>query len=353
MEDYSVIRFACLTEKGRAEVRERPMPEIGEYDVVVKQLACNICTTDYTQWQGLREHQGYPMAGGHEGAGIVAAVGPGVKNIKVGDYVAHSTQGCGCCRSCVVGDYYNCEHSGGMSATTSDGYRGNFGFATYSKYHGRTMLKMNKDLDPAEAGFLEPVATAVQGIESVGVHAGDTVVVIGGGTMGIVNAQVARAYGGRVIVSELLEHKLEKARELGFEVIDCGKDDPVEKAKELTGGKGADIVIVAVGTTSANDQALQMIKNKDGRILFFAAGYPAPELKIDSNAVHYRRITLVGTMNATQTSYNIAAKLINSRIINVAALVEQKRFKLDDIQEAFAYADNSRYRVCVMIQDED
>ena len=352
MAEYDVMKFGCLTKAGQAEVRERLLGEIGEYDVVIKQLACNICTTDYTQWQGKREHQGYPMAGGHEGSGIVVAVGPAVKSIKVGDFVAHSTTGCGQCRACAVGDFYNCENTLGIAATTEDGYRGGqFGFATYAKIHARACYKMNPDLDPAEAGFLEPVATAVHSIETLAVHAGEDIVVIGGGTMGIINAQVARAFGARVIISDLQPYKLNKAKELGFEVIDSANEDPIEKTKELTAGKGADSVVVAVGLTAANNQALKMVKNKDGKIMFFAAGYPAPSIDIDTNSIHYRRLRLLGSMNATQADYALAARLINYRMVNVKALIEEERFDLDHIQDAFAAANGNKFRVSVTIQE--
>ena len=82
------MKFGCLVKKGVAEVRERDLPEVGPYDVLLHMKVCNICTTDYGQWLGLREHQGYPMAGGHEAAGIVEQVGEKVTDLKVGDMVA-------------------------------------------------------------------------------------------------------------------------------------------------------------------------------------------------------------------------------------------------------------------------
>ena len=83
--------------------------------------------------------------------------------------------------------------------------------------------------------------------------------------MGLINAQTAKAYGCRVIVSEMIPKKIETAKAMGFEVIDCNESDPVEKVKELTEGIGADAVIVAVGATSANSQGLEMLKQKIGR----------------------------------------------------------------------------------------
>ena len=100
MEEIKKMKFSVLTEKGHAEVRERNLPEMGPDDVLVKQLACNICTTDYGQWLGLREHQGYPMAGGHEESGIVMAIGEDVKDLKPGDHVAVAYDSCGKCEAC-------------------------------------------------------------------------------------------------------------------------------------------------------------------------------------------------------------------------------------------------------------
>ena len=79
--EIKTMRFGVLTEKGHAEVRERPLPPMEADEVLVKQEACNICTTDYQQWLGLREGRGYPMASGHESAGTVVAVGDKVKDL--------------------------------------------------------------------------------------------------------------------------------------------------------------------------------------------------------------------------------------------------------------------------------
>ena len=321
-------RFGYLESARHAVVGERELPELGPHDVLVKQKACNICTTDYQQWEGKREHQGYPMAGGHEGAGIVEAIGSAVTTVKVGDHVAVS--------------HYNRFYS--------DEYKGEFGFADYNIRSEAQIYVMNPDLDYAEAGYLEPVATVCNGIVKLRLQPQETVVVIGAGTMGLVNAQVARAKAARVIVSEIMPKKLETAKAMGFEVIDCNKVDPVEEAKRLTNGRGVDCVIVAVGATKANEQALQMLKKNDGRILFFAAGYPVPDLPYDSNVIHYRRVELIGTFGGDAVDYNEAAMLLNTRAIDVSKIVEAKRFPLDDFQGAMeAAATPGMYRVSVSL----
>lgn len=345
------MRFSCLVKKGVSEIRERPLEEMKEDQVLVKQLACNICTTDYGQWLGLREHQGYPHANGHEGSGIVAAKGSKVSGLEIGDMVAMAYDGCGECESCRRGDYAHCVKLKGR--WTEDGYIGGFGFSDYCVRNARSLVKMNKDMDPSAAAFLEPLATVVRGIKKLRVQPMETVVVIGAGTMGILNAQMARAYGARVIVSELMEKKINTAKSLGFEVVNPGEADPAEKIKEMTDGTGADCVIVAVGNTAANQQALDMVKYTDGRILLFAAGYPVPELKVDSNMIHYRRLELLGTFEADVNDFMAAGKLLSDYTIDVSRIIEEPRFTLNTMQEAYEHAAvPGMYRVSVILNEK-
>ena len=198
------------------------------------------------------------MAGGHEGCGVIEALGPDVKDFAVGDFVAVAYDGCGECEPCRRGDVLHCTGmSGGQRS--EDGYLGNFGFADYCVRNTRSLIKMNQNLNPGEAAFLEPLATVVKGLKKLQVKPMETVAVIGAGTMGLLNALAARANGCRVIVSELMEKKLKTAEDMGFETINAGESDPVEAVKKMTGGTGADAVIVAVGITAANEQALATV----------------------------------------------------------------------------------------------
>lgn len=345
------MKFGVLTEKGNAEVRERPLPVLGEDQVLVKQLVCNICTTDYGQWLGLREHQGYPMAGGHEESGIIIDVGSFVKDLKPGDHVAVAYDSCGKCDACRRGNEGQCTGAD-YKTMSEDGYRGKFGFADYSVREARTLIKVDRKLDPSEAAFIEPLATVCKGLSKLRLQPFETVVVIGAGTMGLVNAQAAKAHGCRVIVTEMMEKKLNTAKAMGLEVIDVSVDNPIEKVKEMTGGKGADVVIVAVGNTQANTQAMEMVKEFDGRILLFAAGYPAPQLEVDTNVIHYRRTEIIGTFGADMKDFFQAAELLNSGAVDVSKIVEPTKFKLDDIQAAFKEASKpGMYRVSVLLNE--
>ena len=344
------MRFGVLVEKGKAEIRERKLPEVGDYDVLIKQETCNICTTDYGQFAGLREHQGYPMAGGHEGSGIIVEKGPKVKGYEIGDRVALLYDACGRCDMCKSGQEGRCADADILDKFSEDGYKGFFGFGDYMVVPMRRIAKINKDIPSAEAGFLEPLATVVKGIKLVKAKPNETVVVIGGGTMGLLNALTLKAYGCKVIVTESFDNKLENARSLGFDVVDIKSEDPVEGVKRLTKGKGADAVVVAVGNTIANNQSVEMVKDAYGRILVFAAGYPAPQFDVSSNVIHYKRMEIIGTFSADYIDFMDAAELLNSGAVKVTNLLEKQTFKLDDFQKALEYAAiPGKYRVTVTL----
>ena len=342
------MKFGILTEKGHAEVRERPLPPMDPEEVLVKQDACNICTTDYQQWLGQRESRGYPMAGGHESAGTVVAVGALVTDLAPGDRVALTYLTCGICEGCKRGT--SCiSNAIGPHKISEDGYRGMFAYADYMVRPARALIKMDSTLNPSEAAFVEPLATVVKGLEKLRVKPLETVVVIGAGTMGLLNAQAARAMGCRVIVSELLENKLATARAMGFEVVDGNICDAVAETKRLTAGKGADAVILAVAAASANTQALQMVKQLDGRVLYFGAGYPAHVIEIDSNIIHYRRLELIGTFGAELRDFCTAADMLNGRAVDVSGLITA-RFPLEQIQAAYQEAATpGRFRVSILL----
>ena len=346
--DIKKMRFGMLKAKGVTEIRERALPEMGEFDVLIKQETCNICTTDYGQFSGLREHQGYPMAGGHEGSGIIIEKGRKVKGYEIGDRVALLYDACGRCDMCKSGQEGRCADADILDKFSEDGYKGFFGFADYMVVPSRRIAKINKDLPSAEAGFLEPLATVVKGVKLVKAKPNETIAVIGAGTMGLLNALTLKAYGCKVILTESFDNKLENAKALGFDVIDIKKEDPVEGVMRLTNGKGVDAVVVAVGNSAANNQSVKMLKEAYGRILVFAAGYPEPNFDISSNLIHYKRMEIIGTFSADYIDFMDAAELLNSGAVKVTNLLEPKTFKLDDFKEALEYASiPGKYRVTV------
>ena len=317
MSERKTTRFAVLEAERVVKVHEREIPALKADEVLIKNGACNICTTDYGQYTGARKNLMFPMAWGHEFAGTIVDMGSDVKEFEVGEMVGIGYDNCGECEFCKKGLTSEC-------------------------------VKLNQNMDPSEAAFVEPVGTVCQGIRKLRVQQGEKIVVIGAGTMGVLNALVAKAEGCEVMITEMMDKKIEVAKELGLNVVDVKEKDPVEAVKEWTDGRGVDAVILAVGVTAANDQALEMIKRLHGRILMFAAGYPAPELHVDSNLIHYRKMELIGTFSADKCDFERAAELMREKKIDLSKLVEAK-YKLDDVEQAFEAAIvPGAYRVSVV-----
>lgn len=349
MNNIRSTKFAVMEGIRDVKVLERTLPELKPDEVLIKNGACNICTTDYGQWTGARKNLLFPMAWGHEFAGTIVEMGSEVKGFQIGEMVGIGYDNCGKCEYCKKGLTSECVLIGaGRNKVSPDGYHGGFGCSEYVIKPYLSLFKLDQSMDPSEAAFVEPVGTVCQGIRKLCVQPGEKVVVIGAGTMGVLNAMAARAEGCEVMITEMMQKKIVVAEELGLNVVDVSKKDPVEAVMEWTDGKGADAVILAVGATAANDQALAMIKRFHGRILMFAAGYPAPELHVDSNMIHYRKMELIGTFSADRCDFEKAARLMRERRIDLSKLVEAK-FKLNDVEKAFeAAVVPGAYRVSIV-----
>lgn len=351
MEIPKETKYGCLTSKFHAEVRTISLPdELKSGEILIRQEACNICTADYTQWLGQREHRGYPMAGGHEGVGTVIAKADDVYEFNLGDRIAFIFPYCGHCKNCKMGrqDECTCREKVKLPLKGTQQY---FGFSQYMVRHSRYCVKISRKLPLPEACFVEPVATVLNAQNNLTHRLGDTVLVIGGGTMGLLNAEVERLRGSKVIVSEVMEEKLKKGKEMGFETINPQETDIKTVIDEFTDHEGLDIVILAAGNQIALNQALDLIKKKSGQILFFSASYPSAELNIPANRIHYDKLRLLGAFNSTLIDFYQASRLLGNKLVNVSKLVDSI-YDLNDIQEAFKRASEpNTYRVCVKLNE--
>ncbi len=346
------VHFGVLLGPHKAEMRVGKLPPLESDQLLLKMEVCNICTEDYQRWQGLRKFPA-PMADGHEYTGIIVERGKDVTELyQIGDRVGRLNHHCGVCEDCRRGDSSDCQFAGEKRGIGLPEYYGQKSFADYKIIPQRLAIKVSNDIPAAEAAFLEPLATVIKGNKKLGIKPLDNVVVIGAGTMGLLNAQVAKVFGARVIISELVPKKIERAKSLNIgEVINPIEVDPVAEVKKLTRGKGADSVIFAVGNTVAYRQGYQMLKEYKGKLLFFSAGYPEPEFDFDPNDLHYRKMELIGTLNADNPDFFDAAKMLSEKIINVSTSLEGVTIPLRNYNDAMvAAATPNAYRVSVDCQ---
>jgi len=313
------------------KVKNVDKPTVGAGEVLVKVKAATTCGTDLKIFQ-----RGYvegvitlPTVFGHEWAGEVEEVSKELSWPKKGMRVrAGNSAPCLRCRMCQRGDYNLCEDMMWLWGA----------YAEYIKVPSR-MVTVNMQEIPShltfeEAAITEPLACVLHGAEKANIKLGDTIAIIGAGPIGLLHLLVAKNMGTeKVIVSDLVEERLQVAQKLGAEVVNASQDDPIEKIRESTDGYGADVVIEAIGLPATWEQALKMVR-KGGTVLEFGGCPPGTEIKVRTELLHYGQVTVLGTFHATPLHFRKALNLIASRTIDVRPLITQK-MKIERIKDAF------------------
>jgi len=313
-------------------VEEVPKPKVEHGEVLVKVKAATTCGTDLKIFQ-----RGYvegviklPTVFGHEWAGEVVEVGEGVSWPKVGMRVrAGNSAPCLRCHMCQRGSFNLCEDMMWLWGA----------YAEYIKIPARMVL-VNTQAIPShvsfeEAAVTEPLACVLRGAEKANIKLGDSVAIIGAGPIGLLHLLTAKKMGAeRIIVTDLVDERLEFARQLGAdEMVNAQREDVVKKTKELTQNYGADVVIEAIGQPSTWEQALRMVR-KGGTVLEFGGCPPNTEIRVSTELLHYGDVTVIGAFHTTPTHFKKALNLIASGAINVKPLIT-KKMSLTKIEDAF------------------
>lgn len=297
------------------ELRYLPLKEVSENDVLIKVSKAGICPWDLRAFSGLSSSVAFPRVLGHEMAGIVEAVGKNVKFIQPGQRVVPDMGvKCGVCKACRSGRENRCLNPHFQQ------YGG--GFADYVHVPEKNVhIIQNKSTSLKAAAFTEPLACVVRGQNMLHLYPGEVELVAGLGPIGLMHLQVAKAFGARVIASDLVPERLEKAKELGADwVVNPKESDVAEFVKEVTAGWGADAAVVTVGSARLVEQVLPMLA-PGGRLNIFAGIYPKDQLHIDPNLIHYGEYILTGSADSTPADFHNALNMIESGQVNTETLI--------------------------------
>ena len=341
MDTYKV---SVMEDAGEIEFRELEKKQPTGKQVLIKVDSCAICTMEQRVYRGIMKY--YPFAGGHEVAGIVEAVGPEEKHIKTGDKVAvRLLTSCGECFYCRNGHENQCEIS--FIAKTHEGLNGPGGLAEYMLVDGESVYKLSDDVNLEHAALTEPLACVVHSIRRGQIDLGDDVVVAGCGIMGALHIELAKRRGARVICTEVDDERIEIAKSVGADVvINSSKENVVEKVKELTGGRGADVVFCTVPVASVAEDCVNMA-GKLGRIVFYTSFHPDKPIEISPSKIHSGEQIITGTVNPSRADFLTSTRLISSHMINFDNLISD-RVPLEEIDRAFKEAiDPHTYRIIV------
>ncbi|MBX3067357.1 MAG: zinc-binding dehydrogenase [Cryobacterium sp.] len=327
----STFKAGAITGVGAVELVDVPTQEPGIGEALVKIEASAICTWEQRTFSGAQGNK-FPFIGGHETAGTIVSFGPGYKgSLKVGDRVALGGASCGSCHWCYTGKDRVCEQHYGGSVDYPQGW-GPGGFAEF-KIHPADGLFPIGDVDADVACLTEPLSCALHAARLSGASVGMDVVILGAGVMGLMNVIAMKKRGARVIVSEIDAVRLEKAKKVGADVIiDASKEDPIEAVKKLTDGRGADIVLAAIGHKVANEQGMQMIAPR-GTFVLFASAHPEVPVEVGPNAMHNNEQRIMGVVSSEKEDFYIAAKLIRQGQVDLSSLI-QNRYQLSDLKGA-------------------
>ena len=290
------MKAAIVKQFGKPLVIEDvPVPQPGPGEVLVKVKACGVCHTDLHAASGDWPVKPVPpFIPGHEVAGIVAALGPGVKNLKVGDAVgvAWLHDACMSCEYCETGWETLCEHQ------HNTGYSVNGGFAEYVIASAAFAAKLPATIDfAAISPILCAGVTTYKGLKETDARPGEWVAISGVGGLGHVAIQYAKAMGFKVAAVDIAEDKLKLARETGADLaVNALANDAVDKVLAATGG-GAHGVLVTAVSTAAFAQALKMVRRKGTVSL---VGLPPGEFPTPIFDVVLKRITVRGSIVGTR-----------------------------------------------------
>ena len=340
-----------LKSPNELELKTKAIPNPGYSEVLVKIDAVAICATDldvisYGPPALIEGEKPFnkEFTPGHEYMGTVVALGPSVDEFQIGDRVTveiHS--GCGQCKRCRMGMYTSCHNYGLNYGKKNKGHRANGftsdgGFKQYAINHINTLIKVPDDMTDEEATLVVTAGTTMYGLTELGgLVAGESLVVIGPGPIGLLGVAVAKALGADpVILIGTRNDRLEIGKKLGADFVLNVKEenDIVNSVKSLVGDLGADYVVECAGTEKALDDAI-MMTNRGGKICL--AAFPHDPIKVNIPYMVINNIYMYGIRGEGKSATHRAMAFMKQKKFN-AKLVHTHTFKMNELPTALKYA---------------
>lgn len=309
---------------------ETPVPAIGPGELLVRLRACGLCASDVMEWYMQPRAPLYP---GHEPVGIVEQVGAGVTQFAPGQRVfLHHHVPCMVCHYCRRGSFSQCTT---FRATRLDPG----GLAEYIRVPARNVqldvLPLPDALSFEAATLIEPLACCIRGINRAEIQPGDSVLILGAGSNGLMLAQLGMQRGaGRVMIADPISFRRQRAQVVGIDhVIDPQLDSVIEQVHAINDGRKPDIVIVTPSSISAMQQGLELV-GAGGTLLLFAPPPPEAQLAIAPNIIFFREISLRTSYSAGPYETRLALDMLSSGRVRAEQIITH-RFPLKEAGQAF------------------
>lgn len=336
-----------MTEPGKIEFREIPIPEIKDDEVLIKMTHIGICGSDIHVFHGEHPFTSYPVTQGHEVSGEIISVGKDVADFKPGQKVTIQPQvTCGKCHPCRHGKYNLCEELKVMGFQTT-GMASQF-FVT----DAARVIALPENVSPVEGAMIEPLAVAVHAIRRAGDVSGLKIVVLGAGPIGNLVAQTAKGLGAaEVMITDISDFRLKKAAECGIDhCVNTKSENLGEAIAKAYGADKADVIYDCAGNNVTMGQAIQYARK--GSMIILVAVF-ASMASIDLAVANDHELDINSSMMYRREDYVTAIELVQSGKVKLQPLVS-KSFPFRQFSDAYRYIEENRestMKVIVNIQE--
>lgn len=336
------MRAAYIVEPRKVVIKDVSVPALKDDEVLIKVKTVGVCGSDLHLFKGTHAFRKPPAILGHEVAGDIVEIGKDVLNFKIGDRVTVEPQmGCGECEFCKQDLVNLCT---GKKAPGTPGWIGTF--VEYFNAPEKTVYKINDNVSYEMGTLIEPLAVAVHAIDRITVAEKDTLVILGSGTIGLLALVAARGAGYKnIICTDTQEFNLKMALKQGARLaLNPLKEDVAAKVKEFTGGRGADVAIIAADSKIIVDQASAMVR-KRGEVGIIAM--ITEKIPVDTYSFVFNEQTLFGAMTYETKDFAKAAKMINDGL-DLSDFLTQK-IPMEESQKALDILNEKKENVIKVI----
>ncbi|MPW25628.1 zinc-binding dehydrogenase [Alkalibaculum sp. M08DMB] len=329
------MNVVAIIDEKKVEIASVTKPVAKGKKVLINIKACGLCT--WEQRAFTRENNmPLPFVGGHEISGVIEEIGDKLDSIQfpIGQkVVARLINVCGKCYYCRNGVENLCVEMNNLEDNEMEIF-GTGGLGQYLLVDASQIYIMSHDISFEHATFAEPLACVVNSIDQGKIKFGDDVVIIGGGVMGMMHVILSKLRGAYVIISEPDEARRKLALELGADIaINPLKEDTVQIIKDLTQGRGADVVFNTTPIGAVAQQALEMVGYL-GRLVYYSSMHPDNPVEISPNWLHKSQAIITGAVSPSVNSFHQSVQLISKGIVNPEKLIS-KVYNFNDAQKAF------------------
>jgi len=331
-ESMLAVRFY---KPGEVKTEQIPVPSPGPGELIVKSSVSLTCGTDVKMFRHGHPLVKVPLTMGHEFAGTVSAIGEGVRNFKVGMRVVSANSApCNKCFDCLRHQPNLCEHLD----ETLLGFSWPGAYAEYVRIPERIVsqntFQIPENVALESVASLEPLACVVHGWDLVGPAIGGVIVILGGGPIGLLHAQMARLNGAKTVaLCDVVRDRLDEARKIGVDTtINSAEESLSSRIRELSDGRGADVVVEAVGRQETWESAPALAR-KGGTVLLFGGCPSGTSTRFEAEKIHYGELHIQGSFHHTPSSVERAFRLITSGRVLIKPLISHE-MPLENAREA-------------------